>query len=207
MVELPLLLQTEFDWVLQQSHLMAADMVSIAYIDATSSQSLFVAITTLQDAQNISYSLSQVGLEIEGSSILVNSLVFRQALGGTLRLPLSGSITVSDTRTHCISEHDITTTGPCSTTARFTFDVLAGFAPACPSDMTELSLDGSDVNITWTTPVLRSLSGAVHTLDTPVESPALFGLGIWQVSYSMSRQDNSQSWSARPTCSFYVRLC
>ncbi len=187
-----------------KSHLRLSELVLIGRIDVIAIEPIYLEIDSLRDSTKTQLSPNQLGLLTEGNDVSIKSDIVLSALDG-VQFPIRGFLNITDGRKTCVSDRNITSAGPCTTTIEFTIDIVEAFEPACPTDMTEWSSNGEAVNVTWLAPGLRSLNGTMYALRANIEPSSLFPLGRWAVSYQLPNQDSYQHPQSRPSCDFFVR--
>ncbi len=139
------------------------------------------------------------GIILEGNSVLL-SYAFVKSLNN-YRFPLSGVITVTDSRASCLDDKQPSLT-PCSTTVSFSLNVGI-YETYCPPDLLLFSTSLTTKAL-WSTPSvrMRDLKSISLTSETP--SGSFLPFGTTQIEYGLQSQDESQSVSTMIGCTFNV---
>jgi hypothetical protein len=143
------------------------------------------------------------GLSLRGKKLQLSHDFFLTL--STITFPLTAYLRASDNRTQCVQPTG-TVLGPCQTIVSFALDV-ADFNPPCPASIYRFSPEQQQ-SVTWTEPMLFSISGAAIPFTHTHAPGDLFQEGATTVSYAAH---NAQSTAQLPAtllaCSFSVSVC
>jgi hypothetical protein len=154
-------------------------------------------------SMNVLEPLTITGFYVQGKKLQLSRDFF---LALTLMtFPIVGYLRASDNRTQCIQSTG-TGFGPCYALVNFTLDV-AEFNPPCPESIYRFSSEQQQ-SVTWTEPILFSISGAIVLLTRTHVPGVLFEEKTTTVTYSAHNGRNpAQPLATRLVCSFEVSAC
>jgi hypothetical protein len=157
---LPSFSQSRFDWVLNRA-LLPTNTTDVPLPFASINATSYADDTTLTFRVDTAQLGDSIGLVFISNTLHVTHK-FSEAINLIGSFPISGNVTVYDSRSSCRSKFQFDTHLGCTTQVPFTLDIIE-FKRGCPQGVIKFIRRASEP-VTWTPPIVRSLKSAVDTV-------------------------------------------